>query len=500
MINVFRLHQKKLMLVITILTIFAFIWLYNPSNLKDLNANNAYTAYGKQLTEADVQRQANRFFLARDLGLIEMIQELSGMAQTDSQMLDAYVWNLYVLQHEAAQLGINPTDTQTADRIKTLQVFQTGGQFDPAKYGLFVSEKLGPRGFTNLQLEEVVKDSLRLELLRNVISAPVSVSPAEVAEAGRLLRKVDVQMVSFPVDAVSAGITVSEDEVRNLFAQYQNSPYLITPETRVVELVEFAAPADSKPANGKNVEALQKLANAAVDFSAKAAAGDFGQAAAAAGLTVTKTPEFDRTGLSKGGAQASTTDLASIAPRAFLLTEQAPVSDPVQSGEKFYVAKLVTINPQRAMTFEEARPALEVQAKGSKAGQQLRQNADVAIAKIREAMAGGKSFADAVAAAGLKLESINGVSPSDAGPDQQAIMRATLLMEPGQLSGLVAGMQGGYVVYLSARAPLDEAQIAQQKAEVLPGIEKGKRNMLFQSWLVSAREAAKIGRVEHRPR
>jgi hypothetical protein len=504
MINVFRLHQKKLMLVITVLTIVAFVWLYNPSKLSELNANSAYTVYGKVLTDADVRRQANRFFLARDLGLDELIRELSGMAPSENQMVDAFVWNLYVLQHEAAELGIDPTDTQTADRIKSLPVFQTRGQFDPSKYALFVNEKLGPRGFTNYQLEEVVKDSLRLEMLQGVISAPVAVSPSEVEEAGKLLRKVDVQSVSFPLEATASAITVSDDELKNLFTQYQNSPqaamYLVVPETRVVELVEFAIPADAKPAEGKKIEALQKLASTAVEFSGKAATGDFAQLASGAGLKVTKTPEFDRSGMSRSADAdpAAAADLPGIAQSAFLLTESKPISDPIQVDDKFYVAKLVTINPRRAMTFEEARAGLEAQARRSKAAELLRQNADAAIAKIREGVASGKSFADAAAAAGQKVESINGVSPTASAPDQQAIMRATLLMEPGQISGFIPGMQGGYLVYLAARAPLDAEQIEKQKEDVVPGIEMGKQNMLFQSWLSTAREAAKIGQVAHK--
>jgi peptidyl-prolyl cis-trans isomerase D len=498
MINVFRLHQKKLMLVITVLTIIAFIWLYNPSNLKELNANEVYTAYGKELTQADVQRQANRYYLARDLQQLDLIIDLAGMAQNENQMLEAFVWNLFVLQHESAQLGIEPTDAQVAERIQALPVFHTNGQFDYTKYAKFVGEKLGPRGFTEVQLEGVIRDALRLEILRKVIGAPVAVSEAEIAEAGRLLRKVDVQTVSFPIEAAREAVTVTEEEVKNVFAQNQNTPYFVAPETRAVEVVEFALPADAKPAEGKNVEALQKLANDAVEFSTKAASGDFGQAATAAGLTVIQTPEFDRNGVPRSGAEAAGLELSGLAPTAFLLSEQQPVSDPIQVGEKFYVAKLISVNPVRPMTFDEARPAIEAQVRAMKAAEVLRQNADAAIAKIREAMKGGKSFADAVAETGLKAESITGVSPMGATPDQQAIMRATLLMEPGQLSGFVPGTQGGYAVYLASRAPLDEAEVAKQKDEIVPGIEQGKRNLLFQSWLASAREAAKIGRVEHR--
>ena len=497
MINVFRLHQKKLMLVITILTIFAFIWLYNPSDLKDLNANAAYTAYGKQLTQADVQRQAGKFYLARDLQQLDLILELAGMAQNENQMLEAFVWNLYVLQHEAEKLGIEPTDDQVADRIRQLPVFQTDGQFDYTNYAKFVSEKLGPRGFTEVQLEGVIRDSLRLEALRDVVGAPVAVSPAEISEAGRLFRKVDLQTIAFPIEAARAAVTITEDELKSFFAQYQNSPFLIVPETRTVEFVEFALPADGQAGTGNKIEALQALADKAVEFSNKAAAGDFAKAAADAGVTVTKSPEFDRSGAKRSG-DASGPDLAPIAPAAFLLTEQAPVSEPIQSGDMFYVAKLVAVNPSRAMTFEEARSGIEAQLRNMKAQEALRQNADAAIAKIREAMAGGTSFADAVTAAGLKADSITGLEPAKAPADQEGVARATLLMEPGQLSGLIPSSQGGVAVYLVSRAPLDEAEFAKQKADILPRLEEAKRNMLFQSWLVAARQAAKIGQVERR--
>ncbi len=495
MINVFRLHQRKLMLVIAILTIIAFIWLYNPSKLSELGANEAYTIYGKQITQADVQREANKYYLAIDLQQLELISELAGMAQNENQMLNEFVWNLFVLQHESRQLGIEPTDKQVAARIQTLPVFQTAGNFDYAKYNQFVSEKLGPRGFTVLQLEGLIKDSLRLELLKDVVDSPISASQAEVGEAGRILQKVDVQTVSFPMDAARAAVTVTDDDIRNFYNQYQNSPYLVAPEMRSVELVEFAMPADAKPAEGKEkVEALQKLADAATAFSAKAGAGPFDQAASAAGLTVVKTPEFDRTGKTRGEASAN---LPGVAPAAFLLSDSAPVSDPIQAEDKFFVIKLATINPQRTLTLEEARPLAEAQLRGMKAGEILRQGADAAIAKIREAMAGGKSFADAAAAAGLKVDSLTGVSPTGAAPDQQAIMRATLLMEPGQLSGFVPGMQGGYAVYLASRVPLDAAELARQKDEIEPGIAEGKRRMLFVTWLAAAREAAKVGRVTH---
>src|SRR5262249_12004016 len=145
-----------------------------------------------------------------------------------------------------------------SNRIKAIPVFQTNGQFDFQKYAKFSDDKLGPRGFTIQQLEDVVRDSLRLELVRAVVTAPVTVSKSEVEEAERMMQKVDVQSVYFPLEAARAAVKVTEEEISNIFTQ--NEKVLISPETRVVDYVEFTLPADSKAAEGKEkVDALQKL-------------------------------------------------------------------------------------------------------------------------------------------------------------------------------------------------------------------------------------------------
>ena len=82
------------------------------------------------------------------------------------------------------------------------------------------------------------------------------------------------------------------------------------------------------------------------------------------------------------------------------------MSDVVQSGDAFFVLKLAKVNPQRPMTLEEVRPLAEKQLGARKAERLLREKAEPALAKIREAMAAGKSFSDAAdsrGAAGQEL-------------------------------------------------------------------------------------------------
>ena len=55
MIHIFRKNQRVMMFVVAVLTIIAFIWLYNPDT-KTGNAgpNSVGEIYGRNLTQADI--------------------------------------------------------------------------------------------------------------------------------------------------------------------------------------------------------------------------------------------------------------------------------------------------------------------------------------------------------------------------------------------------------------------------------------------------------------
>ena len=119
------------------------------------------------------------------------------MARDENRALDEFIWNRLVMHHQAKELGIEPTDTQIASHIKAVPVFQTNGQFDPVRYKTFLLEQLGPRGLTELQLENVIRDALRVERIKAIVGAPVAVSEAEIREVARVYEKVNAQEVRF---------------------------------------------------------------------------------------------------------------------------------------------------------------------------------------------------------------------------------------------------------------------------------------------------------------
>ena len=78
--------------------------------------------------------------------------------------------------------------------------------------------------------------------------------------------------------------------------------------------------------------------------------------------------------------------------------------------------KLAKVDAQRPLTLEEARPTAISQLRSRKAERLLREGADAALAKIREAMSGGKSFGDAAAAAGWFVRSAISAQHDESSP------------------------------------------------------------------------------------
>ena len=508
MIQIFRKNQRGLMLVIAVLTIVAFIFLYNRGPLDDLAATRSPKIYGQMLTPGAIERQAKNYQLTLALGQYDLASKLGGSGEDQAASISEFIWNLLVLEHQARALGVEPTDAQVTDRIKAIPVFQTDNQFDPLKYGAFVRDQLAPRGFSERQLEEVMRDALRLEKIESVVESPVAVGEKEIRESARVLQPVTAEFVRFNAAEAAKGIRISPEEIAGFFER--NKANLNTRETRAVRYVAFELPPETKLEGRAKVDALQKLADQATKFTDSLATKPFDQAAASSGLAVRSTPPFDRAGalpeVPPTGAEAGKENkappskiaarevVAALAPPAFLLPAVGKVSDVIQVGDAFYVLELSELNPVRPLTLAEAAPSLDARLREAKADQTLRSSSGEKIKALRDALASGKKFTEAAREAGLKVESLKDISPmSDAlPPDQRRVVSATLSLKDGELSGLEAAPWGGLCVFLQSRGPLADKELADKREEIRQSLLENKRGMLFAEWLRICREDAKI--------
>lgn len=497
MFTTIRKHQRWLMLVIAVLTIVAFAFLYNTTDLDRVGSNIVAKIYGRDVMQVDIERAVRNYQLSLALGQFELVRDLSGQAQSEDQAVNNFIWNLMVLQHEAGALGVEPGTQAVVDRIKTVPAFQTDGKFDPSKYAAFVQEQLAPRGFNESQLESVIRDSLRLEGIKALVESPAVVLADEIMPALLRSAPVDVEVLRFDATTAAKDVAVSDEELQKAFEERKAS--LVFPEKRSVRYVAFALPAEAKDLKEKaRVDAMQKIATATGDFAQ--VVGDSGrplaEVAKEKGFEVRTTPLF-APDASTGGALTGLDGEAvpAAAAVAFRLAAAPGNFEIVALGDEGYaVIEVAEVQAARPQTFEEARADLRAELITGKREQLVREQADKTVAAIRERLAAGKSLADAAKELKLKTEAMTGLSvfSEDLTPEQRQITITAMDLEPGKLGEFVPTATGGFATYLVSRAAPDAEAVQKRKATIEEGILQRKQMLLFVQWLTSAREAAKL--------
>ncbi len=495
MLTVFRRHQQVLMLIIAILTIVAFVWLYNRTNLNQVGSNDVLSIHGKVIQRAEVDRLARGYQLAIALGLTDFVKDLGGMGADEERSLSEFIVNLLVVQKQASDLGIHPSDDAVAAVIKTLAPLQTDGTFDPAKYASFLQEQLAPRGYTERQMEEMIRDSLKVTELRRVITSPVAVGEAQVKEAARIYQPVSAEVLRFERDAFLKEVQVGPEEVAAFYSS--NKEGLKSRESRVISYAVIDLPSAQQKLSGKEfTSALQKLADTAVEAGKAvktecAKGGDFAKVAAKAGMQPHVAEGVERDG-SVAGKESGIPQ--SVVGSAYRLSGNGEISDIIQDGTSFYVVTVKGITPARQLELAEVTEKLSTLLRYEKAAKVCAESAGKSLEKIRAAMASGKSFPDAVKQVAVKVQDISSVTPSDskANPEQQAFASGTLGLQEGELGPLQPAPWGVYAVYLQKRAPLTDAQWNDHRAALAKGMLDNERSLLFAEWLRSARAAAQI--------
>ncbi len=489
MFQTFRKHQQPIMIVTTTIIVIAFVWLYNGTSV-DMGSGSqpSYKVYGRTVTQLQVERAARRFQVAASLEMGPLLNGLAGRATTREQALENFVWNSFILDHEARRLGISATDTEVMEVIKALPVFLTNGQFDPMKYQGAVQNFLAPNGFTETQLEELVRDQIRLEKLVALVGSGVDFTPGEFrAVYTENFQKMKVEVVDFKLADFTAGVSPSEEAVAKYFEDHK--PQLNTEEKRVVSWVRIGLNEEEQKLTGRErVAALQKQSDLATAFSQDRLGGAaFTELAAKHGLKVENSGEFT---LSQPPAA-----LGQKGAVAFQLTEENRDSDAIGDENGFTLLYLEQIIPPRPLTLEEARGRIVEALKQEEGLKAMNARATEVRAKLLEALGKGTPFAEAATAAGVKAESLPAFSLAE--PSAQSLVRPELAetavdLAQGGLSELTRTSEGGSLVYLEKREPVDDAKLAETQKEQLGRLREMKQLAAFNDWLVQRNKEANI--------
>ena len=343
-----RRYQQPLLVVFTILIIVSFVGFFDRSGSMDkLGGAHVAKIYGRPVPQAQIARESRKFELARMLGLQELLMSVIGQPKSEQEAVDNFAWNSLVLRHESQALGINASDDEVLVAIQSLPAFQTNGAFDKTKYAMIFENALQPRGLGKDQLEDLVRDELRLKKIKSLLGASVAPSPAEIRALYNERNQTTIaSVVRLKLADFLAKATAPDEDVAKLFETQKGQ--LKSEEKRRVKVAAFILPTTDKPLEPKErAEALGKLGRAAEEFSIAMTGPnpDFIALATDAKAKVDETPDFGKSE-SPAALGASPTVVAG----AFKLSKAQPNSDVLTTDRGYYVLQLGGITETRPLS------------------------------------------------------------------------------------------------------------------------------------------------------
>jgi peptidyl-prolyl cis-trans isomerase D len=511
MITLFRKHQKWLMIVIAILAMPFCLYFVRSDWTTALRGEPGTTKlYGRTIPRLELERGGRLFDLARMLGMSDFLNDILAQwrpqrAKTQSEAEreagEEFAIDLIILRHEADALGIRPTTTEIASVVSKMRAFRgDAGGFDPKKYNDIVENALGPRGFGEAQIEELAADQIRLERVKELISTGIMVSPAESKRNfDQVYSKFEVSVVRFKTSDFANDVKIADDEIAKYYESAKEQ--LKSEEKRKVQFVALTLSEPEKKLTGKErVDALQKLSDKANDVvQALAEKGaDFGAVASKFQMPVKTTGEF-----TQAGPDPELKQDPQLSQSAFQLSNEEPISEPIQVADGFYILHLAAINQARPLTLEEAKPKIIESLKARKERELVTIRAASVAHDLGEGLKAGDPIPKAAEKLKVKLEKVPPFTLADElepkaspapeqSPDLPRIKNAIADLHANEVTDPLPTADGAVIAVVEKRDPPDSAQAAANRASLDERILRGKREMIFAEWFRERRQAAGI--------
>jgi peptidyl-prolyl cis-trans isomerase D len=501
MMKLLRRHKDWLMIVIAILAIpFIFYFVQRP-DYGAIRADQFARIYDRNVSTLEAQQTARLLSLAQALGMSDFVETMTaGAGFNQNQAAVQFIVNLLVLRHEADRLGLRPSASEIADVVRKLPAFQGDSGFDINKFNGLVQNGLAPLGLSEEHIEQLVRDQISLNEIQHLLATGVSFPKSELDENfQRGYDKLYVSVIRFRSADFDRDIKINDEDVQKYYDAHKSE--LKTDEKRKVEFVQLTMTEEEKKLTGKErIEALQKLADRATDFTQALLQkdSDFKQAAAKFQLPLHETAEFTA---AEPDPQLKVDQQLGAA--AFKLSAQEPNSDPVQVADGFYILHLTGTTEARPLTVEEAKPKIVDALKKTRSRELMSTKGAEVAQQLREEKKSGQPLEAAIQKAGVKPEKLPPFSlieeeqqKSDAKqqknqPSELVAMKdAVALLKVGDVSDFVPSGTEGFIAILERREYLADANAGEKKAAFEKRILENKKRIVLVEWLRYRQQAA----------
>ena len=488
------------MIVIAVLAL-PFCLYFVKSDTSLIRPDEFAQMYGHKISLIEARREARLFALAQMLGISDLTDTLapSSAAGAEDQRTGAFIVNLNVLRHEADRLGLEPSESEVVEAVRNFQGFHSETGFDSAKYDKVEREVLPSFGFTDEQLRELASYQLSLKRIKEIVGSAVSMPESEAkSNYEQLYGKNFVTLVRIKTADMMKDVKVTDDDIKKYYETHKSE--LKTDPKRKVEFVRLGLTDDQKKLKDKErIDALQKLADRANDVSQAllSPGADFHQIAAKFNLPVETTGEFSSSAPDPKLKADTQLNFA-----AFKLTQQEPISDPVQTSDGFAILHLVSFTEARPLSLDEAKQKITDAIKTEQGRNMMMAKGRQVAETLRNGLKAGQPLQSTLQqAGGLKAEKMEPFTVADdleaqkgsqknESLDMMMVRNVASGLQPGEVSEFAPGTDGGVIVLMDKRESPDPAKYQEAKAKFEDRYLKTARQYTFDEWLRDRQRAA----------
>lgn len=495
MLTQIRHIQKGVLIVVTIIIVIAFAFLYSRYDTSGVGGQDCVVkVYNRCYRQKEAVKLASSYDVALQLGMYEFATVLFGQNRMDDDRTD-FMMSLVVLRHEAEKMGVSPSAEEIKDAIPKLPVFQ-----QPWVTSEFVQNNvLGPNGFTEPDMAQLVKDYLSFEKLRELVSAGVEAIPSESERRyTKRNQRYSGSVVRFDRKKYESEVKVTDEEVKEYYEG--NKDTLLSDERRGFEFVKFTAKTLAEDASNEQKQKAQLAFANAVNRAYADLAEENANFTEVAKTYVGEKADFTvETG--KFDPFAATDPPEAIKDNREILGSlfsgtltEGEVTEPYQTGDGgYYVFQYGEEVAPKPLTIEEASDAIRTALKAKKSNSAVSDAANAALAKINELLAAGKNFQEAAKAAKVEpvaLPSFSEADPPAGIPDSSMVLEAVEGLGPKEVSGVVERPNGeGYAIVYVDKIEIWEDDGKEGRLKALSASIKSRLDrQMFAAWFNQRRQ------------
>ena len=531
MFGTIRKHQRWLWIVIIAFVIVSFVLFFSPNQQLGRGGGSSSIGMldGKPVSDVEVRGQLRLAELSGFLRFGENYR--SAQAQRMGFSIPQALAQRLLIESRRKAYQIEVSDEAVAQWIQQYLKDPRTGTVD---YPSFVQNSLRPAGFAESEFLDFVRQEVALQELERLIGVTGQlVTPQEAeAEFRRVNETLSITLASFPasnylgtvvLDAAALGtfytnrladyriperavLSYVRFEVTNYMAEAASLMSGRADVTNQMEQMYLQSGADAfrdEANNPLSREAamekirdnfLRQVANQFAGSNAVVFANELGQMepltpenlatlAVQKGLVVQKTPPFP-----SGSRPMGLEDIRDLAAGLSRVAPDQPFTPPMEGARGVVIAAVSERIPSTVPTLDSIRSRVESDYREVQAASAARAAGQQFFSAATNALASGKSFTDATAGQPIRLSelSFNLSSPSipglDPGVNPSQVKAVAATNTVGTVSAFVPTMEGGFVLFVRERKPVEEATAKAALNGFLVEQRRERENDAFSVW------------------